>query len=195
MRAQRALSQAVNDFVAEGGKILASDAPSIEETTDRSSRSSLPLRPSFPDRAAQPASIEPEDASELGSMAQELEALKKGATGGLDDRQRLMSAYCIHYDGRRYLYGAYHYDRLADAVAYARLMQSRQQDCAPPLMQHDAVESPSPADRVLMAHLSISFEGGVYRFGGFHYDHLVDAVNYAKMSKRKQDARFAREPR
>ena len=40
-------------------------------------------------------------------------------TNPLDDRAALMSKYSIGFDGRRYDFGEYHYDRLADAVAYA----------------------------------------------------------------------------
>ena len=99
------------------------------------------------------------------------------------DRERLMQAFAIRYDGRRYIYNGYHYDRLADGVAYATLMSSRQteDDCAAPFLLADRVEVPSEFDRQVMARLSICFEAGIYTFDGFHYDHLADAVNYAQL--------------
>ena len=103
-----------------------------------------------------------------------------------DDRRRLMSAHSIHYDGRRYRYNGYRYDRVADAVAYAELMQSRQSTRAgpDPFTPDDIVPSPSASDRDIMAALSISFRAGVYAYREFRYDHLADAVSYAYLDRR-----------
>jgi hypothetical protein len=98
----------------------------------------------------------------------------------LDDCARLMSALGIHYDGRRYLYKTYRYDRLADAIAYAQLTGHRDKDQdIPAVVQRAAFAGPSPEDQLVMTDLHISFEAGVYRFDGFQYDRLADAVNYA----------------
>lgn len=43
-------------------------------------------------------------------------------TGG---EQRLMDEFGVHFDGRAYHFLGYRYDRLEDAVAYARLVRSR----------------------------------------------------------------------
>jgi len=99
-----------------------------------------------------------------------------------------MSAFAIHYDGRHYRYNGYRYDRLAEAVSYAELMRSRHPGTNDPgPLTHEArVESPNASDRVLMARHSISFSAGVYGYSGFHYDRLADAVDYARMSRRKR---------
>jgi len=38
-----------------------------------------------------------------------------------------MSDFSISYDGRRYRYESFRYDRLVDAIAHARSMQSRRE--------------------------------------------------------------------
>ena len=99
------------------------------------------------------------------------------------DRQRIMSAFRIYYDGRYYRYNGYRYDRLEDAIAYAELMQSRQStELGPdPFTPADSLPPPSASDWELMAAWSISFTAGVYTYREFHYDHLADAVNYARL--------------
>jgi hypothetical protein len=107
----------------------------------------------------------------------------------LDDRHRLMAAWSIHYNGRHYHCNGYRYDRIADAVAYAEQMQSRQSapESERPSVRDDDVEPPSAADRATMATLSILFEAGVYAFRGFQYDHLADAVSYATSCSRRSN--------
>lgn len=99
------------------------------------------------------------------------------------DRQRIMSAFRIYYDGRYYRYNGYRYDRLGDAVAYAELMQSRQStEVGPnPFTPGDTLPLPSASDRELMAAWFISFTAGVYAYREFRYDQLADAVNYARL--------------
>jgi hypothetical protein len=89
----------------------------------------------------------------------------------------------IGYDGRRYEYNGYRYGRLADAIAYASLMRSRptQEESGGTFMKRKAFAAPTDADRTLMATLAIDFDDGAYRFEGFRYDGLSDAVNYAKL--------------
>ena len=99
------------------------------------------------------------------------------------DRQRIMSAFRIYYDGRYYRYNGYRYDGLGDAVAYAELLQSRQStEAGPdPFTPGDTLLPPSASDRELMAACFVSFTAGVYAYREFHYDHLADAVNYARL--------------
>jgi hypothetical protein len=93
-----------------------------------------------------------------------------------------MTEFGITYNGRYYEYRGYRYDSLVDAVNYAKLRR------ADPLRDHDVsgsprlqqVESPNPQQRSLMAELNISFADGVYRLAEFRYDHLADAVAYAR---------------
>lgn len=92
-----------------------------------------------------------------------------------------MARLSVHFDGRNYRYQAYEYGPLADALAYARLMQSRHRDehASVSRAQECPVQSPSDSQRQLMRQLSISVEAGTYRLGGCRYDNLADAVSYA----------------
>jgi hypothetical protein len=105
------------------------------------------------------------------------------------ERVRQMADLGIGYDGLQYQYNGYRYGRLADAVAYASLMGSRptQKDAGGPFMQRKAFAVPTDAEQALMATLAIDFDDGAYRFEGFRYDGLADAVNYAKLTRQRQD--------
>jgi len=104
------------------------------------------------------------------------------------DDAALMSEWSIRFDGRRYTYGGYRYGRLADAVGYAKLMRARQlPDPGAEISQADErFEPPGAADRQLMAAHSVSFKAGVFEFSGYRYDHLSDALNYARLTERAQ---------
>ena len=110
--------------------------------------------------------------------------------GDANDERALMAEYSIGYDGLRYAYNGYRYDRLADAVGYAKLMRSRpsMDDRGGPSTRRDEIDAPTDADRELMASLAIRFEAGGYRFEGFRYSRFADAVNYATLSARRQDS-------
>jgi hypothetical protein len=97
-----------------------------------------------------------------------------------------MSRYSIGFDGRRYDFEGYHYDRLADAVAYACLVRSRNPPSAP-LVASMAVRDkpprkPDAAEQQVMAEFGISFTAGVYEFAGFRYEHLAAAADYARLT-------------
>lgn len=112
------------------------------------------------------------------------------AHGDANDERMLMAEYAIGYDGLRYAYNGYCYDRLADAIAYSKLMRSRpsSRDPGGPFTQREKLDAPTDADRELMTSLAIRFEEGTYRFEGFRYGRLADAVNYATLSARRQDS-------
>ncbi|HEU5295381.1 MAG TPA: hypothetical protein VFU71_11365 [Burkholderiaceae bacterium] len=98
------------------------------------------------------------------------------------DQEHALMKFGIRHDGLRYLYNGYRYDRLADAVAYATLMRSKAQpDPGGPFRSYSLFAPPTEAQRALMATLAIDFDGRAYRFKGFRYDVLSDAVNYAKL--------------
>ena len=100
-----------------------------------------------------------------------------------EHRERLMLAFEITFDGRQYVYDRYRYDRLADAVNYARLQLSRPSSNAsetPPRVSIPC-ERPTVSQTKLMSELGITFEAGVYRLGDYRYDHLDDAVEYARI--------------
>ena len=101
----------------------------------------------------------------------------------LSESARLMAELGITYNGRTYRYDQYRYDRLGDAVSYARLQRARQG--AEALASAAPVEAyfapPDEGQQRLMASLAITFEEGIYRLGPYRYDRLADAVNYARV--------------
>jgi hypothetical protein len=104
------------------------------------------------------------------------------------ERERLMADFSISYNGRHYEYDIYRYDRLADAVNYARLQRSKPSRDAEvrslSMPSREYVEDPDESQRALMATLNITFQDGIYRLGAFRYDRLADAVNYARLQLR-----------
>lgn len=99
----------------------------------------------------------------------------------------------IRYDGLQFEYHGYRYDKLVDAQAYARLMRSSAfgDDPPGPFIEPAMRVEPDDAQRSLMAALAIGFEAGRYRFESFRYDRLSDAVNYARLTRRKQGRSYA----
>ena len=99
-----------------------------------------------------------------------------------------MAEYGIGYDGFHYDYNGYRYDRWQDAVAYASLMRSRpgQVDTGGPFPPGKRSAPATNAEHALMTSLGIRFDDGAYRFEGFRYDALSDAVSYAKLAPRPQ---------
>lgn len=87
----------------------------------------------------------------------------------------------ICFDGRTYHYRDYSYDRLADALDYARLDHARpgfRGDPAP--HQWKTWRGPSPEERASMAAHGISYQNGYYRYGPYRYDQLAAALDYAR---------------
>jgi hypothetical protein len=99
------------------------------------------------------------------------------------ERERLMAAFSITFTGRQYQYAQYRYDRLNDAVGYARqqLQAPSASDAADSLPPARVVEAPDELQRKQMAGLAISFDAGVYRLGPYRYDRLADAIGYARV--------------
>ena len=104
-----------------------------------------------------------------------------------ENRERLMLAYAITFDGRQYVYDRYRYDRLADAVNYARLQYphplSSDPNGGPSPRCGEPIETPGTLQLELMSELGITFQAGVYHLGEYRYDHLSDAVEYARLKR------------
>ena len=98
----------------------------------------------------------------------------------------------IRYDGLQYEYDGYRYDRKVDAQAYARLMRSTAGEHEPsgPHCARVFRAAPTDAQQTLMAALAIQSEGGAYRYEGFRYELLSDAVDYARLNRRRQGRAF-----
>jgi hypothetical protein len=109
-------------------------------------------------------------------------AVSPPVTSITGDREQLMAELSIAYDGVRYYYDSYRYDRLDDAVNYARLQRSRAANQAWISMPTPAiVGGPGDSDRRTMASSGITYEAGVYRLGEYRYDRLDDALAHARL--------------
>jgi hypothetical protein len=98
-----------------------------------------------------------------------------------------MSRLSIQFDGRKYRYREYQYEKLGDAIAYAHLMRLRNMsdDSRAAVPRVSVVQPPGESQRQLMQQLSISFDDGTYKLGPFRYDNLADAVSYARTCLRR----------
>jgi len=96
--------------------------------------------------------------------------------------ERQMAELGISLQGVDFDYKGYRYEELAHAVAYARLRNSSyadSEDGTPPRHRR-AFVAPTRAEQTLMDSLGIQFDGRRFRFAGFSYDRLADAVSYAR---------------
>jgi len=106
------------------------------------------------------------------------------------DSQRDMHEYSVHYDGCTYEYNGYRYDRLDDALAYARLMRTRplQYDPRGPYRLRRDLGAESETNKRRMAALGIELKDGRFCYRGFRYDRLAEAMDYALLEQRRLDA-------
>jgi hypothetical protein len=87
----------------------------------------------------------------------------------------------IWFDGRAYHYHQYSYDRLDDAIAYARADRGSPDFHDEPLPDHwEEWQKPTSEETAQMAAFGIVHENGFYRYGPFRYESLDDALNYAR---------------
>ena len=100
------------------------------------------------------------------------------------DSAQLMADLSIAYDGLRYHYENYRYDRLEDAVNYARLQRSRAGGHTRIPMATPAIfKAPGDGDLRAMTSYGITYAGGVYRLGAYRYDRLADALAHARLQR------------
>lgn len=87
----------------------------------------------------------------------------------------------IPFDGRAYHFRQYSYDRIEDALNYARLEHARPglhiAATAPLCWPH--FPSPTEQEREQMTEHGIVCQAGRYIYGPYRYDVLADALNYA----------------
>jgi len=95
-----------------------------------------------------------------------------------------MKKYGISSEEKKiYIYGGYRYSRLDDAVKYARLQEEKS--------EIDNVSGQGKSAVVLteiskMKKYGISSEEKkIYTYGGYRYNRLDDAVNYARLQEEK----------
>jgi hypothetical protein len=100
-----------------------------------------------------------------------------------EDPDRLMATYSVHRVAGRYGFRGFCYDRLPDAIAYARQVAAhpdKNQQALTLSVDPAAQDARGEEDGALMATLHIEFKEGRYHFRGYRYDRLVDAVRYAR---------------
>jgi hypothetical protein len=99
-----------------------------------------------------------------------------------------MAALCITFNGRKYGYRGYRYDRFMDAVNYARF--DRLRAFADPGVNDGAplerTPAPSEAELRVMRKLGITFADGVFNWREYRYERLADAVAYARREQARE---------
>jgi hypothetical protein len=87
----------------------------------------------------------------------------------------------ISFNGTQFVYRDYKYDKLADAVSYAR--QDALRVSSAPFGAHAVTwvepATPSADDRALMAQYGVSTDQGRFRYRDYLYDRMADAIAYA----------------
>lgn len=129
---------------------------------------------------AAPVPLQPCATTQEAGMATDVPAQLASAL----EEQRLRAELGIRRIGWRYEYRGYRYDRLADAVAYARLDREHPRGQAAMEMSPQADEPPplpSSDELALMATWDIRFDAGIYTFQNYRYERLCDAVAYARL--------------
>ena len=101
-----------------------------------------------------------------------------------EDRAQAL-ALNVTFNGRHFRYRQFKYDKLADAMAYARLDGSRDGNQAMSTVDQEWLPRPvaSDADKVLMERFAISVEGNAFRYQGYRYDLLADALKCAQQPR------------
>jgi hypothetical protein len=130
-------------------------------------------------------SIEHRNLSDASSDAAAVDVFtSEGGRPLSGEAEREMQELGVEVDGPDYCYKGYRYERLTDALAYARLrrlMPGREDDS--PARRPRPLTAPSEDDRALMASLGIEFDGRAFRFADYRYDRLEDAVSSARRSR------------
>lgn len=87
----------------------------------------------------------------------------------------------IPFDGRAYHYRQYSYDRVEDALNYARLERARpgpHLEATAPLRWRQFT-APTRHEREQMTEHGIDYQAGRFVYGPYRYDVLADALDYA----------------
>lgn len=99
----------------------------------------------------------------------------------LDSDEAIATQLEIAFDGIRYLYREFRYERLSDAVNYARICRAKPEfqpndefvpRWAPPY-------APSTEDLQRMKPFGIQFSRGSFLYRQYRYENLETAINYA----------------
>jgi hypothetical protein len=88
----------------------------------------------------------------------------------------------IPFDGRAYHYRQYSYDRVEDALNYAKAERARPDfdKIAPTCMRWRQFLEPTAHERAQMAEHGIAYQDGYFFYGPYRYDVLANALDYAE---------------
>jgi hypothetical protein len=101
-----------------------------------------------------------------------------------EQAKRLLKAFSVGEDGLQHHYKGYRYDRWQDTAPCARLMHAQpgSVDTRDPFALGTRPGPTTAAQRALMTSLGILFDEGAFRFQGWRYDALSDAVHHARFA-------------
>jgi hypothetical protein len=97
--------------------------------------------------------------------------------------ETLAARFEISFDGKRYAFRHYHYDVFDDALRFAAGERGKAgflRDRAFRPSWLPAFQPSADEERVMQLH-GITYAGGHYRYGGYRYGRLCDAVAYAAL--------------
>lgn len=92
----------------------------------------------------------------------------------------LMKQFGVRFDGRCFRYQSYRYDALQDALRYAKADLAGAQPAPDDMPLWTEPEALSEAQQASMRELGISYDGRQYHYREYCYDHLSDALSYAR---------------
>jgi hypothetical protein len=100
----------------------------------------------------------------------------------LDEKAQAL-ALDVTFNGTQFCYRNFRYDKLSDAMAYARLDALRDNYKSAFRVDPEWLPRPAPSHTEigLMGRYAISFDGRHYRFAEHRYDRLADALAYAEL--------------
>ena len=125
------------------------------------------------------AQLEALERSARDSAAQERGMAPAGAPGEPSPTAgELMAKLHIVFDGRDFRYDGYRYDRLSDAVNYA---EREPRHASSDERAVEQIREPTAIEQELMRRHAITFDNGVFRWRGYRYDRLSDALAYSKL--------------
>lgn len=91
----------------------------------------------------------------------------------------------VGFNGRQFRYREFKYDKLADAMAYARLDRARDGTVPVSPVEPEWLPRPVPsdADQMLIERFAITADGNAFRYRTHRYDFLADALTYAQRTQ------------
>lgn len=101
-----------------------------------------------------------------------------------EERHRLGGAG-VGFDGRKYRYKSFSYDKSTDALNYSHLDRARHGSESESKDLPEWVDAilPTEAERQQMETLGITYDGKQYRYKEYRYDRVADAVSYARLNQ------------